>query len=90
MLTREEIINTLKQGPHQVLFNKVSGEQRSMKCTLNESLIPDWKDRDTTNALNTKKIRDINPNVVVAYDLEKNDWRSFRVENLIQINSVQG
>lgn len=87
-MTREEIVNTLKQGPHTVLFTKLSGEQRTMKCTLHEDLIPDWKDRDTTNALNTKRVRDINPSVVVAYDLEKNDWRSFRVENLISMSNA--
>lgn len=84
-MTRNDILNTLNQGPCMVSFNKVTGERRDMRCTLRKDLIPTPKDIETNDAFNTKKVREINENVVVAYDLAKNDWRSFRVENLISI-----
>ena len=85
-MTRNEILEMLNIGPCMVSFNKVSGERRDMRCTLQKDMIPQQKDLETNNAFNAKKIREINENVVVAYDLAKNDWRSFRVENLIEIS----
>lgn len=87
-MTRNEILEILNKGPCNVSFNKVTGERRDMHCTLNKELIPAPKDVDTNNAFNTKKVREINENVVVAYDLNKNDWRSFRIENLISIEEA--
>lgn len=84
-MTRDEIVGLLQNGPCMVSFNKVSGERRDMRCTLKEELIPDTKDAGTTVELNSGRVRDVNPTVVVAFDLEKQDWRSFRVENLISI-----
>lgn len=84
-MTRDEILTMLNEGPCMVSFNKVTGERRDMLCTLRKDMIPAPKDADTNNAFNTRKVREINDNVVVAYDLNKNDWRSFRVENLIAI-----
>lgn len=84
-MTRNEILTMLNEGPCMVSFNKVTGERRDMRCTLRKDMIPAPKDADTNNAFNTRKVREINENVVVAYDLNKNDWRSFRVENLIAI-----
>jgi len=87
-MTRNEILEILHKGPCNVSFNKVSGERRDMYCTLDHALIPAAKDVGTNEAFNSKKIREINENVVVAYDLNKNDWRSFRVENLISIKEA--
>lgn len=84
-MTRNEILELLNLGPCMVSFNKVSGERRDMLCTLKKDMIPAPKDLETNNAFNTKKVREINENVVVAYDLNKSDWRSFRVDNLISI-----
>lgn len=86
-MTRDEILTMLSEGPCMVSFNKVTGERRDMRCTLRKDLVPAPKDLDTNEAFNSKKMREINPNVVVAYDLTKNDWRSFRVENLIAIEA---
>lgn len=86
-MTRDEILTMLNDGPCMVAFNKVTGERRDMRCTLRKDLVPAPKDATTNEAFNSKKVREINPNVIVAYDLGKNDWRSFRVENLIAIEA---
>jgi len=86
-MDRTEILDILHKGPCLISFNKVNGERRDMRGTLQESMIPDTKDHGTTNDLNTGHIRDVNPSVVVVYDLDKNDWRSFRIENLISIEA---
>jgi hypothetical protein len=87
-MERTEVLALLSNSVCNVVFNKVTGERRDMRCTLKEDLIPDSKDQGTTNNLNTGRVRDVNPSVVVVYDLEKSDWRSFRIENLISIDPV--
>jgi len=84
-MEREEILGLLHNNVCNISFHKVSGELRNMRGTLQESVIPDQKDNGTTNEINTGRIRDVNPSVVVVYDLDMNDWRSFRIENLISI-----
>lgn len=84
-MERTEILDILHKNVCNIVFHKVSGERRDMRGTLMESMIPDTKDHGTTNDLNTGHIRDVNPTVVVVYDLDKSDWRSFRIENLVSI-----
>ena len=86
-MDREVVMAMLNEGPCVVSFNKVTGERRDMRCTLRKDPIPAPRDAETNTAFNTKKVREINPNVIVAYDLAKNDWRSFRIENLINISA---
>lgn len=59
-----------------VTFFKTSGEERTMRCTLDESKIPSDKQPKGTS---TKKVSDATLSV---YDLDKNDWRSFRYESI--------
>lgn len=84
-MERDELLNVLHNNVCNIVFHKVTGERRDMRCTLKEDLIPDTKDHGTTSSLNSGRIRDVNPSVVVVYDLAKNDWRSFRIENLVSI-----
>lgn len=46
-----------------------------MECTLAEYLLPETK----------KTGRPSNPDVTVVFDLEKNDWRSFRNDLVLGI-----
>lgn len=59
-----------------VTFFKTSGEERTMRCTLEESKIPADKQPKGTS---TKKISDA---TISVFDLDKNDWRSFRFESI--------
>jgi hypothetical protein len=59
-----------------VTFTKGDGTERVLKCTLVESRIPENKrpkeKKDTTSS--TEAIR--------VFDLEKQDWRSFRWDSV--------
>lgn len=74
----QNIKDLLRAGPCMVQFTKVDGTKRTMKCTLNESLIPPTD----PDKVSTKKH---NPDVLAVWDLEKFGWRSFRYDTLLEI-----
>jgi len=74
-MTREEMINELHEGTCRVIFTKVNGEERDMRCTLNMDLIPQDKQPKTGKEYNNSVIR--------AFDVAKQEFRSFRVENVV-------
>lgn len=87
-VTREQLSELLRSGECVVEFTKVNGEVRTMPCTLNESLIPP-PPVHVTNTDNPvdfpapKKVKKENPDVMSVWCLDKKEWRSFRVANVI-------
>jgi len=80
MKDRNEILNALKQGDVIVEFTKVNGDYRKMICTLHESVVPKATKEDP---LTQKKVRAINEDVCVVWDVNAKGWRSFRWENVV-------
>lgn len=80
----EEVIKMLRAGKCEIEFTKVNGERRTMRCTLNEDLIPKPVATDTDNSIDLpKKEKKSNPEVLTVWCLDKKEWRSFRIANLI-------
>ena len=77
---RDELINILKDNICVVSFKKKDGTNRNMKCTLKESIVPKATKEDP---LSQKKIRALNEEVVTVWDVEKEGWRSFRVDSVV-------
>lgn len=76
MTTREEMITSLQERDCRVIFKKVNGEERDMMCTLNMEAIPEEKRPANPG---TK----YNEAVIRAFDVNKQEFRSFRVENVV-------
>ena len=72
-LTREYMINELQKRNCRVIFKKVNGEERDMTCTLIEEILPPMKGSE----------RQLNSEVIRAYDINKNAFRAFRIENVL-------
>ena len=72
-LTREYMISELQKRVCRVIFKKVNGEERDMQCTLIEEVLPAMKGSE----------RQLNEEVIRAFDTLKCEFRSFRVENVI-------
>lgn len=84
-MTYEEIVNTLREGVVNLSFTKVKdGEVRNMKATLVSDMIPSDKMPKTDANANTEK----NQLAVRVFDLDLNDWRSFRVDSLLTFAAV--
>jgi len=82
-MNREEMITELQQRECRVIFTKINGEERNMVCTLQEDVLPPAKKDDP---LTQKKVRAVNEQTIVAWDVNKSAFRSFRVENVISFS----
>ena len=87
-ITREQLNELLHSGECVVEFTKVNGEVRTMPCTLNEALIPPPPVHvtNTDNPVDFPKVKrekKPNPEVMSVWCLDKKEWRSFRIANVI-------
>jgi len=83
-MQKSDIVSALQSNVCDVKFTKVNGEDRLMRCTLKEDMIPEPVASDTEVNRNRKP----NESVQVVWDLEKVGWRSFRVDSVIDIQTV--
>lgn len=65
----------LAYGEVTITFEKKDGTVREMRCTLKD--VPEYE-RKTENETPRKK----NDEVISVYDLDKSDWRSFRIDSV--------
>jgi hypothetical protein len=75
---KPELRTALHDGEVEVIFNKVDGTRRKMRCTLNGKLIPEDK-----YPAGTGKNVNTDPHLFKVFDLDKNEWRSFRDERVV-------
>lgn len=78
-LTRESLLLSLGRDVCEVVFIKKDGSERKMRCT-----------RDLARAINAPVPKnenfEDNPDVIRAYDLEAEGWRSFIIANVKSAN----
>lgn len=72
------LTDLLKNEICKVVFMKLDGTEREMKCTLKNDLVP------ATKQENKKKSAE-DTGVLCVYSIDDNGWRSFRVNNVISI-----
>jgi hypothetical protein len=78
---KDWLVNLLADAkPTTVTFTKKDGTARVMRCTRNPELIP------TEQHPSTESTRKASTTSVTAFDLDKNEWRSFLPENITHIN----
>jgi len=64
----------LKENIMEIVFTKVNGEERKMKCTLKPTLIPEEHKPTGKKTPST--------HVLSVWNTEENAWKSFRVHNV--------
>lgn len=84
-MTREEMINSLRERTCNVVFKKVDGSIRQMKCTLQKDQLPLTEDRRASESIS----RAVSSDVIPVWDLGKMAWRSFRVGSVIDF-TIEG
>jgi hypothetical protein len=78
-LSESKIQELLRQHDCEVTFKKVDGELRVMPCTLRPEALPT---KQVTESTRTKTPV---PGVISAWSLDRREWRSFRVNNVISV-----
>ena len=78
-MNRETLIKNLQKKAMRITFTKVNGEERVMDCTLQEHIIPE------TSESNRKQ----NEEVLPVFDINKGEWRSFRLDSVTNIEVLQ-
>lgn len=68
----------LRQGNVTVEFKKSDGSIRKMFCTLKENKIPVEKSPKNSG-------RKQNDEILAVFDVEKQDWRSFRWDSIVNL-----
>ena len=78
-MNRETLIKNLQQNAMRITFTKVNGDERIMDCTLQEHMIPE------TDSNNRKE----NEEVLPVWDIDKGEWRSFRLDAITNIEALE-
>ncbi|NDG32798.1 DUF2693 domain-containing protein [bacterium] len=77
-MARDWLIGHLRYGPVTVKFKKSNGEEREMNCTLKEGIVVPYQPK-------TEKTKKQNPDILPVWDIDKNEWRSFRYDSIIHV-----
>jgi hypothetical protein len=89
MMERVELEKFFKEHANvEVTFTKVDGEIRTMPCTLNEALLPVVVQVTPTADTPPARVKKFNPAVMSVFCTDKQEWRSFRIENLISVKAI--
>ena len=78
-ISKTNLQNMLHKGIVDIKFTKKDGTERVMKCTLLEDIVKPYEKK-------TDKQKVANTDILSVWDVEKNDWRSFRYDSIIDIN----
>ena len=87
MPTKDEFKKILKEAVVTVNFKKKDNTKRKMVCTLNEDYLPDLSDEITEGV--SKKSKTESADAISVWDLEKQAWRSFRIDSIINYETNQ-
>ena len=78
-MKRDTLIKNLQKKAMRITFTKVNGDERIMDCTLQEHILP------PTDSNNRKE----NEEVLPVFDINKGEWRSFRLDSVTNIEVLQ-
>ena len=78
-MKRDTLIKNLQKKTMRITFTKVNGEERVMDCTLQEHMLPE------TSESNRKQ----NEEVLPVFDINKGEWRSFRLDSITNIEVLE-
>lgn len=90
-IIRDWVRSLLQKQPVTVSFVKADGTVRDMNCTLNWDMIPEAKhpgQRSVDGIVReSKQRREPDEHSLRVFDLEKQEWRSFRFDRLRKITA---
>jgi hypothetical protein len=82
MWTKQEIFEMARDNVIRVTFTKSDGTERIMVCSLLDQYLPPIME-------DTEVITKDNPNVLAVMDLQARSWRSFRINSVIKVETME-
>lgn len=87
---REHLQAVLKENRCEILFIKKDGSERVMKCSLKTSDLPPAPPESERSVFEgEKKNRKVSMETLPVFDLEKKDWRAFRLDSIVSIDLLK-
>ena len=77
----DSLRDMLKTNLATITFTKIDGTKREMHCTLIPEYLPPMKE------LNPNIKYGPSPVIITVWDLEQNDWRSFKFDSILSIET---
>lgn len=71
----------LQEKIMKIRFEKADGSVREMLCTLLPECLPEWAKPQSDSLKESQAMK--NMDVLPVFDLEKDAWRSFRIDSVI-------
>lgn len=82
MFDKYELKEVLSNTVATVVFTKVDGTERELKCTLLPEYLPQKPVVEGQQLLTEGLPKAENPSTLAVWDMEKNGWRSFRTDSV--------
>ena len=76
--TKDAMYNLLRNHICNVVFTKVNGDERKMRCTLMETKLPE--------GVSVGKSDSHHGGFLAVYDLDSEGWRGFRIDSIKSVN----
>ena len=86
LTTKDELKTLLFENNISVLFTKKDGTKRALLCTLQPNALPVADKQEGDEVKTQKKQSDES---IAVWDLEKNAWRSFRLDSIISYSIIE-
>lgn len=90
-IIRDWVRSLLQKGAVTVAFIKADGTEREMLCTLDHAQIPETpikpKPVDGIVRESKKPRKEPDPHSIRVFDLDKQEWRSFRFDRLRKVTT---
>lgn len=86
MFNKYELKELLQGSVSTIVFTKVDGTEREMRCTLIPEYLPSTVAAGQ-QLLNEGLTHTENSNTISVWDLESNAWRSFRLDSVKAITT---
>ena len=80
-MNKQKLTELLKKKVINVKFKKKDGSERLMKCTLLSDIVPAYEKK-------TNQTKNQNDNVLAVWDLDKQAFRSFRIDSVTDYQIV--
>lgn len=84
MSNKNELKENLSKSIAQVTFTKTDGSIREMRCTLMSDYLPEKQIDENVRHVPRRE----SDNVLAVWDIDNQDWRSFRLDSITDIQYI--